>query len=133
MPVRASYLTTASAGSSYGPSRQEECEVAGPKRKPPTKRKLPEFPPDFDADAVQALARLVDKVIQVPRKRHEFKQDPIGVAKRARVPVTPKMERVIFTLAEMSPSELRLLSDFNRLLIAEGLYVETGNPPIMVY
>jgi hypothetical protein len=33
----------------------------------------------------------------------------------------------------MSPSELRLLSEFNRFLIAEGLYVETGNPPLMVF
>lgn len=107
--------------------------MAGPTRKPPTKRKPPKFPPDFDADAVHALGRLVDKVIQVPSRREEFKQDPIGVAKRARVPITPPVESVIFALAEMSPSELRLLSDFNRLLIAEGLYVETGNPPIMVY
>jgi hypothetical protein len=43
------------------------------------------------------------------------------------------MERIVFTLADMSPSELRLLSDLNRLLIAEGLFVETGNPPIMIY
>jgi hypothetical protein len=107
--------------------------VAGPKRKPPAKRKLPEFPPEFDADAAQALGQLVQKVINMPSKRDEFRQDPIRVAKRARVRLTPKMERVIFTLAEMSPSELRLLSDFNRLLIAEGLFVETGNPPIMVY
>ena len=107
--------------------------MAGPTRKPPTKRKPPKFPPDFDADAVQALGQLVDKVIHSPSKRQEFTQDPLGSRRGSKVPITPKMQRLIFALAEMSPSELRLLSDFNRLLIAEGLYVETGNPPIMVY
>jgi hypothetical protein len=131
--VRVTNLTTPWKGSSYGLSDRRECEVAGPRRKPPAKRKPPKFPPEFDADDAHALGLLVQKVINVPRKRGEFAQDPIGVARRARVPINDKMERVIFTLAEMSPSELRLLSDLNRLLIAEGLFVETGNPPIMIY
>jgi hypothetical protein len=87
----------------------------------------------FDHEAAQALGRLVDRVISLPSKRMEFREDPIRVAQEADVVITEKTKRVILTLAEMSPSELRLLSDFNRLLIAEGLYVETGNPPLMVY
>jgi hypothetical protein len=107
--------------------------VADPGRKPPKKRENPKFPRRFNANDAHALGLLVERVINVPSKRHEFKEDPIRVAKDAGVRVTAKMERIVFTLADMSPSELRLLSDLNRLLIAEGLFVETGNPPIMIY
>ncbi len=47
--------------------------------------------------------------------------------------VTPKVKKVMLTLAGMSPSELRLLSELNETLIKERLYVETGNPPLMVF
>ena len=87
----------------------------------------------FDAEAVRELGKLVDQVINVPSKRRQFRSDPITVAQNEGIEVTDKLARVILTLAEMSPQEMRLLSDLNRLLIAEGLYIETGNPPLMVY
>jgi hypothetical protein len=91
------------------------------------------LPADFDQDTAQALARLVDQVIDVPSARLRFRKDPVATAEAAGVPITDKTERVIFTLAELSPAELRLLTELNRIFIEEGLYVETGNPPLMVY
>jgi hypothetical protein len=97
-------------------------------RIPPTR-----IPGKFDHQAAQALGLLVKQVIAEPRNRRAFREDPIDTAREAGVKITDKTTRLILTLAEMSPSELRLISDFNRLLIAEGLFVETGNPPLMVY
>jgi hypothetical protein len=93
------------------------------------------FTARFDADAVQALGRLVDQVLDTPYNRSRFLADPPGVAQEVGIDVAndEKMRRIVYTLAEMSPAELRLLTGLNRLLIAEGLYVETGNPPLMVY
>lgn len=91
------------------------------------------LPDDFDHQTAQALGRLVEQVIAAPGKRVDFRADPIGTAEAAGVEITDRTKRLILTLAEMSLAELRLLSDLNRLLIAEGLYVETGNPPLMVY
>lgn len=65
--------------------------------------------------------------------RRAFRADPIAVAEGAGIKITEKTNRVILTLADLSPSELRLLSELNRTFINEGLYVETGNPPLMVY
>jgi hypothetical protein len=94
----------------------------------------------FDHVAAEALGRFVAQVIDVPSKRREFRSDPIKVAEdEGIIPVpdnedaTKKLKRVILTLAELSPAEMRLLSDLNRRLIAEDLFVETGNPPLMVY
>jgi hypothetical protein len=92
-----------------------------------------EVPAEFDHDTAQALGKLVDQVVGQPNRRKEFRENPIQVAEDAGVTINDTMGRVILTLAEMSPSELRLLSEFNRFLIAEGLYVETGNPPLMVF
>ena len=118
-------LTTAWKGSSYGPfPTGGEFQVSDTTY-------IPEE--QFDHEAAKALGLLVENVISLPGKRHDFREDPIGTAAAAGVDITDKTKRVILTLAEMSPSELRLLSDLNRLLIAEGLYVETGNPPLMVY
>jgi len=94
----------------------------------------------FDHVAAAALGRFVAQVLDVPSKRAEFRSDPIKVAQDEDIiPVldneeaTEKLTRVILTLAELSPAEMRLLSDLNRRLIAEDLFVETGNPPLMVY
>jgi hypothetical protein len=75
----------------------------------------------------------VEQVIAEPSKRQRFRADPLGTAKEAGVTITDKTERVILTLAGLSPAELRLLSELNQTFIDEGLYVETGNPPLMVY
>ncbi|MGH2578443.1 MAG: hypothetical protein ACRDG9_11960 [Actinomycetota bacterium] len=94
----------------------------------------------FDHVAAAALGRFVAQVLDIPSKRAEFRSDPIKVAQDEEIiPVldneeaTEKLTRVILTLAELSPAEMRLLSDLNRRLIAEDLFVETGNPPLMVY
>jgi hypothetical protein len=91
------------------------------------------LPADFDQDTAQALARLVEQVIDVPSARLQFRQDPVATAEAADVPITDQTTKVILTLAELSPAELRLLSELNRVFIEEGLFVETGNPPLMVY
>jgi len=91
------------------------------------------LPDEFDHEAAQALGQLVEQVIAVPSRRLDFRGDPVGTAEAAGVNITEKTTRVILTLAGLSPSELRLLSELNRTLINEGLYVETGNPPLMIY
>lgn len=91
------------------------------------------LPDEFDHEAAQALGQLVEQVIAVPSRRLDFRADPVGTAEAAGVNITEKTTRVILTLAGLSPSELRLLSELNRTLINEGLYVETGNPPLMIY
>jgi hypothetical protein len=98
----------------------------------------------FDHVAAAALGRFVAQVLDIPSKRAEFRSDPIEVAQdEGIIPVlvneevnaeaTEKLTRLILTLAELSPAEMRLLSDLNRRLIAEDLFVETGNPLLMVY
>ena len=92
-----------------------------------------DVPEEFNQDAAQALGQLVEQVISVPSRRREFRADPIATAQNAGIKVDETTERVILTLAGLSASELGLLSELNRTLIKEGLYVETGNPPLMVF
>jgi hypothetical protein len=112
-------LTTTWKGSSNGVRDGKESQV--------------DVPEEFDHDAAQALGKLVEQVIAVPSRRREFRADPITTAQNAGVKVDDKTERVILTLAGLSASELGLLSELNQTLIKEGLYVETGNPPLMVF
>lgn len=91
------------------------------------------FADDFDHDAAQALGRLVEQVIDEPSKRKAFRENPVEIAEDAGVKVDDKTRRLILTLAGLSPAELRLLTELNRTLIKEGLYVETGNPPLCVF
>jgi hypothetical protein len=90
--------------------------------------------PEYDPDAVEALGKLVQKVIAVPSMRREFRNNPRDAAIAAGL-ASPndKVQRLIDTLAGLSASELSLLSELNTTLINEGLYVETGNPPLMVF
>jgi hypothetical protein len=112
-------LTTTWKGSSNGVRDGKESQV--------------DVPQEFDHEAAQALGKLVEGVISVPSRRREFRADPITTAQNAGVKVDDKTERVILTLAGLSASELGLLSELNQTLIKEGLYVETGNPPLMVF
>lgn len=92
------------------------------------------LPNDFDHETARALGKLVQEVISDPSKRQAFRADPRAVARGAGLRrITPDVEKVMLTLAGMSPSELRLLSELNETLIKEGLYVETGNPPLCVF
>jgi hypothetical protein len=88
---------------------------------------------EFDEDTAHALGQLVEQVLDVPSKRRAFRSDPLRTAQDAGITVNEKTERVILTLAALSASELGLLSELNQTLIKEGLYVETGNPLLMVY
>jgi hypothetical protein len=89
--------------------------------------------PTYDRDAAAALGRLVEQVISVPSMRREFRNNPREVAIAAGIQPDDKVQRLIDTLASLSASELALLSELNTTLINEGLYVETGNPPLMVF
>ncbi|HWH54650.1 MAG TPA: hypothetical protein VNT04_03650 [Gaiellaceae bacterium] len=92
------------------------------------------LPDDFDDAAAKALARLVQQVIAEPSKRKAFRMDPVQAAKDAGLDTdNDKNQKVILTLGDLSSAELRLLSELNASLIAEGLYVETGNPPLMIF
>jgi hypothetical protein len=91
-----------------------------------------ELPP-YDPDAAEALGKLVQKVIAVPSMRREFRKNPREAAITAGLEPNDKVQRLIDTLAGLSASELSLLSELNTTLINEGLYVETGNPPLMVF
>jgi len=92
-----------------------------------------DVPAEFDHEAAEALGRLVEEVIAVPSRRRDFRADPITTAQNAGVRLNDKTQRLVLTLAGLSASELGLLSELNRTLIKEGLYVETGNPPLMVF
>jgi hypothetical protein len=94
------------------------------------------LPEEFDHEAAQALGQLVEQVIAEPSRRRDFRRDPDGVARDAGIltdPENEKVKKVISILAGLSTAELRLLSELNQTFINEGLYVETGNPPLMVY
>jgi hypothetical protein len=88
---------------------------------------------NFDHEAAAALGRLVAEVIDQPSMRQRFRAEPVETAREAGVDINEKTERLILTLAALSPAELRLLSELNRTFINEGLYVETGNPPLFVH
>ncbi len=92
------------------------------------------LPDDFDDAAAKALGRLVQQLIAEPSKRKTFRMDPLEAARDAGVDTdNEKNQKVILTLADLSSAELRLLSELNSTLIAEGLYIETGNPPLMIF
>jgi len=112
-------LTTTWKGSSNGVRDGKESQV--------------DVPAEFDHEAAEALGRLVEEVIAVPSRRRDFRADPITTAQNAGVRLNDKTQRLVLTLAGLSASELGLLSELNRTLIKEGLYVETGNPPLMVF
>jgi hypothetical protein len=87
----------------------------------------------FDHKAAKALGKLVQKVLDDPDRWEEFRADPIGTAEKEGVEITEKTRKIIDTLGEMSDDELRGFKKLNSLLIDEDVYVETGNPPLMVY
>ena len=92
-----------------------------------------ELADDFDHKVAKALATLVYNVIAVPEKRREFREDPIETAREAGVRITDKTTHLINALNAMSDAELDQLLDLNHRLIDYGVYVETGNPPLMVF
>jgi hypothetical protein len=90
--------------------------------------------PLFDREGASELATLVYEVIAKPDRRHDFRSDPEATAKQLNVdPDNPRNKTLILTLAALSDEEMRLLTELNETLIKEGLYVETGNPPLMVF
>jgi hypothetical protein len=93
-----------------------------------------EFPKEFDHAAAQALGQLVAEVVAEPSRRREFRDDPTGTARAVGVDVdNDRIRRLVVTLGSLSGWELRLLSELNQTLQKEDLYVETGNPPLMVF
>jgi hypothetical protein len=95
----------------------------------------PRLPDNFDAGAAKALGTLVHGVIVDPSKRKAFRTDPIAAANEAGVETekNAKNRKVVLALGDLSSAELRLLSELNATFIEEGLYVETGNPPLMIF
>jgi hypothetical protein len=117
-------------------SPRRRATATSTRKRPPATRKAPQthLPRNFDHATASALGKLVEHVISDPSQRQAFREDPEAAAMAAGVTkVTPKVKKVMLTLAGMSPSELRLLSELNETLIKERLYVETGNPPLMVF
>ena len=93
-----------------------------------------ESAPVFDREGARELATLVYEVIAKPDSRHEFRRDPAATARDLNIdPENERNKTVIFTLAALTDSEMRLLAELNDTLIEQGLYVETGNPPLMVF
>lgn len=88
---------------------------------------------DFDfTRATSALTDLVDNILSEPSRREDFREDPFGFASRQGIDVGGIPERVVKTLAGLSPKELRLLTELNTVFKEEGLEVETGST-LMVY
>jgi hypothetical protein len=92
-----------------------------------------ELAPEFDNQTAKALAKLVYDVVADPEKRAEFREHPIETAREAGVKITDKTTHLINALHAMSDHELDQLLDLNHRLIDYGVYVETGNPPLMVF
>lgn len=101
----------------------------------PRKRGKPPLVDKLDDDAAKALGRLVQKVISDPSKRKHFQEHPLIAAEEAGLTEDEikRVAKVINTLAGLSTDELRLLTELNETFKKEGLFVETGNPPLFVY
>jgi hypothetical protein len=87
----------------------------------------------FDHQTAKALATLVYDVIRDPEKRAAFREHPIDTARDAGVRITEKTTRVIMAVHNLSDDELPHVLTLNDSLIRDGVYVETGNPPLMVF
>jgi hypothetical protein len=72
-------------------------------------------------------------VIRDPEKRAEFREHPIDTARDAGVRITEKTTRVIMAVHNLSDDELPHVLTLNDSLIRDGVYVETGNPPLMAF